>query len=82
MNKLHRIADAIIDSAAEEHRDFNLESIESVQLYAKNAMEIDLTDIEAQLIRVTCLRYIEKECSTLQEVEECFINIFEDLNKK
>lgn len=47
-NKLVSVAEAIMDSAAKEYRADNLASVESVQEYAENGMDIYLTNNEAK----------------------------------
>ena len=55
--KLLQVAEAVMDSAAEEYREANLSSIESVQDYAENGMGIVLNDAEAQKILSVCRHY-------------------------
>ena len=57
--RTYEIAAAIMDSAAAEYRDFNLSGIESVQDYAFNAMDIVISDSEAEAILNACRSYIE-----------------------
>lgn len=57
--RTYKIADAIMDSAAAEYRDFNLSGIEAVQDYAFNAMDMVISDNEAEAILNACRSYIE-----------------------
>lgn len=59
-NKLVRVAEAIMDSAAEEYRTQNLTDINSVKAYAENGMDIYLTDDEAKKILLVCLAMKER----------------------
>ncbi len=59
-NKLLKVAEGIMDKAASEYRQENLQNWESVFEYAANGMEIILTKHESELILLVCLRWIEK----------------------
>lgn len=59
MSNLYEIAEAIMDSAAEEYRADNLASATAVEDYAFNAMGINITTDEAELIRSTLQSYID-----------------------
>ena len=52
------VAEAILDSAAEEYRDANLANIEGVQAYAENGMNVQLSDTEAHLIMYVCKEWL------------------------
>lgn len=56
--RTYEIAAAIMDSAAAEYRDFNLSGIEAVQDYAFNAMDITISDNEAEAILNACHDYL------------------------
>lgn len=59
-NKLAIVAEAIMDSAAEEYRSDNLASVSTVQMYAENGMNIYLNEDEAQRILSVCRSIVER----------------------
>lgn len=56
--RTYKIADAILDSAQEEYRSYNLENAERVSDYAYNAMDIVIGDEEAEAIMTACREYL------------------------
>lgn len=56
--RTYKIADAILDSAQEEYRSYNLENAERVSDYAYNAMDIVIGDEEAEAILTACREYL------------------------
>lgn len=56
--RTYKIADAILDSAQEEYRSYNLENVERVSDYAYNAMNIVIGDEEAEAILTACREYL------------------------
>mgnify|MGYP003128504987 CR=1 FL=1 len=52
------VAEAILDEAAEEHRDENLASRESVARYA-DSINVQLTDYHADAVLTVCKLWIE-----------------------
>lgn len=56
--RTYKIADAILDSAQEEYRSYNLENAERVSDYAYNAMNIVIGDEEAEAIMTACREYL------------------------
>jgi hypothetical protein len=61
MNKLLTVFEGIIDDAAEEYRCENLASADSVDDYAINALGINLTSEESQLIYELAIDYVTRE---------------------
>ena len=59
--KLLKVAEGILDSAAEEHRESNLSSIDTVKDYAEFGCDIHLSDDEAKLILETCKAWLNSE---------------------
>lgn len=64
MSNLYEIAEAIMDSAAAEYRDENLATAAAVEDYAFNAMGINITTAQAELIRSTLQSYIDSNPSS------------------
>lgn len=56
--RTYKIADAILDSAQEEYRSYNLANAERVSDYAYNAMDIVIGDEEAEAILTACREYL------------------------
>lgn len=56
--RTYKIAAAILDSAQEEYRSYNLENAERVSDYAYNAMDIVIGDEEAEAILSACKEYL------------------------
>lgn len=56
--RTYKIADAILDSAQEEYRDYNLANAKAVENYAFNAMDIVISDEEAEAILNACKKYL------------------------
>lgn len=56
--KLYDIADAILDWAAEEHREYNTASPVRIQEYAFNGMDVAITNKEAQKIYDVIKNYL------------------------
>lgn len=56
--RTYKIADAILDSAQEEYRSYNIENAERVSDYAYNAMDIVIGDEEAEAIMTACREYL------------------------
>lgn len=56
--RTYKIADAILDSAQEEYRSYNLVNAERVSDYAYNAMDIVISDEEAEAILTACREYL------------------------
>jgi hypothetical protein len=52
------VAEGILDSAAAEYRETNLASWESVDAYASNGCEIELTQAECSKVLAACREYI------------------------
>lgn len=57
--RTYKIADAILDSAQEEYRSYNLANAERVSDYAYNAMDIVIGDEEAEAILTACREYLD-----------------------
>ncbi|MFR9719888.1 hypothetical protein ACL00X_11080 [Aeromonas diversa] len=64
MSNLYEIAEAIMDSAAAEYRDENLATAVAVEDYAFNAMGVNITTEQAELIRSTLQSYIDSNPSS------------------
>lgn len=58
MSRKLRVAEGIIDSAAEEYRDINLKDVDAVIAYA-TSMDIELSYEEAEKVREACLNWVE-----------------------
>lgn len=56
--RTYKIADALLDSAQEEYRSYNLATAERVSDYAYNAMDIVIGDEEAEAILTACREYL------------------------
>ena len=54
MTTLFDVAEAVLDSAAEEFRAINLASVEALQAYAENGMDIELSDDDAEKTLEVC----------------------------
>jgi hypothetical protein len=59
MTRLLKVAEGILDSAASEHLEDNLSSINSVQAYAENGCEIPLSDDEAKNVLNACKAWVD-----------------------
>lgn len=59
--KTYQIADAILDTAIKEYREYNLESVENVQAYTENGMGIYIDDEEAEIILNECRKFVSVE---------------------
>lgn len=60
-SNLLKVAEGIMDSAIEDYRDINLESTESVQMYAENVLDIYLSDTDAKKVLDTCKAMVTRE---------------------
>jgi len=58
MSKLLNVAEGILDSAASECLEENLSSIESVQAYAENGMDVVLSNDESSKVLNVCKSWI------------------------
>lgn len=56
--RTYKIAEAILDSAIEEYREFNLASADAVSDYAENGTGILISDEEAEAILNACKEYL------------------------
>lgn len=56
--RTYKIADAIMDPAAEEYREFNLANAKAVEDYAFNGMDIVISTKEAEAILKACKEYL------------------------
>ena len=59
MTNLLNIAEGILDSAASEYLDSNLESIKSVKQYAEGALDVYHSDSEAEKIHAACTAWVK-----------------------
>lgn len=56
--RTYKIAEAILDSAIEEYREFNLASADAVSDYAEKGIGILISDEEAEAILNACNEYL------------------------
>lgn len=82
--RTYEIADAIMDEAEYEYREFNLANIQSVQNYAFNGMDIVISDEEAEAILTACRAFIEyvKTHSTVRYDESWAIEQWEEMVRR
>jgi hypothetical protein len=59
MSKLLKVAEGILDSAASECLEDNLSSTDSVQAYAENGCDVNLSGDEAKVVLEACIAWVD-----------------------